>query len=60
MKIGDTVYTVNAKTNTVDAWTFSGGYIPGYTYLTKGSKMCFMPSKCVFETKAEAEKVAKL
>lgn len=60
MKIGDTVYTVNNKTNTVDSWTLSGTYVTGYYLLKRGGKMCWIPKNCVFETIAEAEKVAKL
>lgn len=61
MNIGDTVYTVNAKTNKVDSWTH-GGILRTPTellvQLTKGKKYTFIPARCVFKTEEEALKVA--
>ena len=61
MKIGDTVYTVNAKTNEVDSWEYAG-ILPTkgelLVHLTKGKKYCYIPARCVFTSEAEAKKVA--
>ena len=62
MKIGDTVYTVNNKTNKVDSWIYNGMLrTPDeiLCHLTKGSKYCFLPAKCVFTTESKAQAVAE-
>ena len=60
MKIGDTVYTINAKTNTIDDWILDG-FIntpeEPFCQLTKGSKFCALPKRCVFKDKDQALKV---
>lgn len=60
MKIGDTVYTINNKTNNIDSWTF-GGLLRTpkeiLAYLAKGRKYCYLPLRCVFETEAEAKTI---
>ena len=61
MKIGDTVYTINAKTNTVDSWTYNG-MLPtkdgALCHLVNGKKYCCLPKRCVFETELEAKFIA--
>lgn len=63
MKTGDTVYTVNAKTNEVDTWTYQG-YIPAggkrVIYLTRGVKSCVLPERCVFDSVEKARAVAAM
>lgn len=64
--IGKTVYTVNAKTNTVDSWVCFGE-ITG-VYQGKKERLCFLqklrktlalPKRCVFESEEAALAVAK-
>ena len=56
---GQTVYTVNAKTNEVDEWIISG-VIPGNKYiLTRGKYQCVLPGKCIFDDRDQALAVAK-
>ena len=61
-KLGKTVYTVNAKTNTVDTWT-SVGLLPTkdglLIQLVNGKKTCFLPERCVFTSEAKARAVSK-
>lgn len=61
---GKTVYTVNAKTNTVDSW-LCFGEITGL-YQGKKERLCFLqkvrktlvlPKRCVFETEEAARAV---
>ena len=50
MKVGDTVYTVNAKTNKVDSWIYNGTLrTPDeiLVNLVNGKKSCFLPARCV-------------
>lgn len=61
MKEGQTVYTVNAKTNKVDSWTFSGHLKTKeelLLLLTNGKKSCFLPARCVYESELEAKFIA--
>ena len=62
MKIGDTVYTVNAKTNKVDSWKFAGT-LPTkdelLIHLRTNNNQCFLPVRCVFKSEAEALAVAR-
>lgn len=61
MEIGQTVYTINAKTNKVDEWTYNGVMRTPkelLAHLTNGKKYCFLPVRCVFNTKLEAQFVA--
>lgn len=62
MKIGQTVYTVNGKTNTVDSWECAG-VLPTkdelLVCLVNGKKMCHLPARCVFESEAEAKSIAE-
>ena len=62
---GKVVYTVNAKTNTVEPW-ICFGEITG-TYQGKKERLCFLrkargnvvlPKRCVFETEEAARAVA--
>ena len=61
LKPCQTVYTVNAKSNTVDSWEYSGvlktrgGML---LHLTNGKKYCFLPARCVFKTELEAKFIA--
>lgn len=61
MERGQIVYTVNAKTNEVDLWTF-GGTIRSkgelLVHLVNGDKYTFLPARCVFETREAALKAA--
>ena len=53
IKPGQIVYTVNAKTNTVDSWKYSGKLKDKrgvMLLLTNGNKSTFLPARCVFET----------
>ena len=62
MKIGQEVYTVNAKTNHVDTWTFNGSMRTEdelLIHLVNGKKYCFLPARCVYTSKDEALAVAK-
>jgi len=61
-----TVYTVNAKTNTVDSW-ICFGEITG-VYQGKKERLCLLqklrktlvlPKRCVFESEEAARAVAK-
>ena len=63
MKSGQTVYTVNAKTNTVDEWTYMGIFRTPLTtlvHLRDGEMFCFLPINCVYETREKAEEIANL
>lgn len=59
-EIGQTVYTANAKTKNVDKWTFSGLLPSGgefLCHLTRGTKYVFLPRRCVFKSRKEAQKI---
>lgn len=62
MKLGQIVYTVNAKTNEVDEWRYvtllstPKGY---FAHLRNGKKYCFLPVSCVYETREAALIIAK-
>lgn len=63
---GKTVYTVNAKTNTVDSWICFGeitGLYQGKTerlcLLQKVRKTLVLPKRCVFATEEAALVVAR-
>ena len=62
MKKGQTVYTVNGKTNTVDSWEYAG-VLPTkdelLVHLVNGDKWCYLPARCVFESEAEAKSIAE-
>lgn len=63
MKIGQTVYTVNNKTNTIDEWTFNGVLNTGgkrLCHLVNGKKYCFLPHNAVYSTRTKALQIAKL
>lgn len=64
--VGKVVYTVNAKTNTVDYWLCYGemsGLYQGkkerLCLLQRERKMLVLPKRCVFETREAARAVAK-
>ena len=62
MKVGDTVYVINAKTNKLDEWTFDGYMIMpngAFCRLVKGKNFCMLPKRCVFKSKVQALKVLK-
>lgn len=62
MKMGDTVFTVNADTNKVDKWIFTGEMEMGgrlFMQLSTEKRSCFLPKECVFETHEEAAKIAR-
>lgn len=57
MEIGDTVYTVNAKTNKVDTWKYNGVLkTPDdiLVHLVNGKLSCFLPLRCVYASKENA------
>jgi hypothetical protein len=63
MKTGDTVYTVNAKTNEVDTWTYAGTMRADGTlliHLKSGKKECVLPARCVFDSMEKARAVAAM
>lgn len=62
--VGKTVYTVNAKTNTVDSWICFGEITGVYRgkkerlcFLQKGRKTLALPKRCVFESEEAARAV---
>ena len=64
--VGKTVYTANAKTNTVDEWICFGefnGLYQGKTerlcFLEKDKRRVVLPKRCVFLSKETALDVAK-
>ena len=61
MKVGDTVYTVNGKTNGVDTWQYAGA-LPTkdelLVRLVNGKKICHLPARCVFKSELEAKFIA--
>lgn len=60
-KYGQKVYTINAKTNAVDAWTYGGALhtAKGILYrLENGPKYCYLPARCVYETELGARFIA--
>jgi hypothetical protein len=63
MLVGDTVYTVNAKTNKVDSWIYNGTLrTPNEILinLVNGKKSCFLPARCVYLSKIQALAVAEI
>ena len=61
MTTGQTVYVVNAKTNSVDEWVYHYTVRANKTtlvFLTHGKKSCFIPINCVFDTYEKAVAVA--
>ena len=59
--VGDTVFTINAKTRTVDRWTCAGMFHGLYQgknellcELKNGKKWVILPYRCVFTTEKEA------
>ena len=61
MKVGDTVYTVNAKTNKVDTWKYAGKLLTKDEVLIQlitNNSQCFLPRRCVFEIYEDALAVA--
>lgn len=63
MLVGDTVYTVNAKTNKVDSWIYNGTLrTPNEILinLVNGKKSCFLPARCVYLSKIQALVVAEI
>lgn len=62
MKQGDTVYTINNKSNEIDSWTFEGKLKTPtelLCHLTRGKQYCFIPARCVFATEDQAREVIK-
>lgn len=62
LKIGQEVYTINAKTNEVDTWKYYGSIRTPKAILVRlvrGKRSCFLPARCVFTSKEAALKVAK-
>lgn len=62
MDVGQTVYTVNNKTGEVDTWTYRGALRTPkelLAHLVSGKKCMFLPVRCVFESKRQAERIAK-
>ena len=60
--LGDKVYTVNAKTNEVDTWEYAGVFKTKdetLIQLVDGKKTCFLPARCVYDTKEKATAVAR-
>lgn len=60
MKKGDTVYTVNNKTKSIDSWSYAGTLRTPDELLvqvTRGKQYMFIPARCVFTTEAEARRV---
>ena len=56
---GQTVYTVNNKTNEVDEWIVSGIIPEKNLYiLSRGNFQCVLPGRCIFEDKNRALSVA--
>jgi hypothetical protein len=63
MVVGDTVYTVNAKTNKVDSWIYNGTLrTPDeiLVNLVNGKKSCFLPARCVYLSEIQALTVAEI
>lgn len=61
MDLGQKVYTVNGKTNTVDTWQYAGALRSNgelLIQLSRGKKTCFLPARCVFESREKAQEVA--
>lgn len=61
MNIGDTVYTVNNKTNKVDSWIYNGTLRTPDAILVQlvdCTSSCFIPFTCVFESREKAQAVA--
>ena len=61
MRKGQTVYTINAKTNEIDSWTYMGSMRTEkelLIQLTQGRDHCYIPARCVFESESEARFVA--
>lgn len=60
MRFGQVVYTVNAKTNSIDEWLYNA-MLPTQQgillHLTNRKKYCMLPANCVFEDKTQALKV---
>ena len=62
-KVGQTVYTVNNKTNNIDKWVYCGGIPAKDAFLCQlkndNGQMMFIPEKCVFSSKSKAKKIKK-
>ena len=61
MIVGDRVYTVNAKNNNVDSWQYAGALrVKGelLIQLVNGKKSCFLPKRCVFDSREKAQAIA--
>lgn len=61
MDIGQKVYTVNGKNNNVDSWQYAGALRTRTEilyHLVKGKKSCFLPARCVFDSKEKAQDIA--
>jgi hypothetical protein len=61
LKVGQTVFTVNAKTKSVDEWVCNG-FLPQrdeiLVHLTRGTKYMFLPLRCVYTSRGKALEVA--
>lgn len=61
MQVGQTVYTIDNLTNTVDSWEYAGSLRTEKELLIRlrrGRESCFLPARCVFESEFEAKFVA--
>ena len=57
MKLGQVVYTINAKTNQLDTWLFNGTIQADketLIALVNRDKRCMLPKRCVFDDKTIA------
>ena len=61
MDLGQKVYTVNAKNNHVDSWQYGGALKANgeiLIQLVNGKKSCFLPKRCVYDSREKAQAVA--
>lgn len=62
MKVGQAVYTINAKTGMIDQWTYGGTLSADgekLAFLIRDRNYCHLPMRCVFETYQEAIDASK-
>lgn len=60
-KPGQTVYTINAKTNKVDSWKYAGKLLTDkgtMLLLESGKKSGYFLERCVYETELGAQFIA--
>ena len=61
MILGQKVFTVNAKTNSIDSWEYAGEMFAKterLIHLVNGKKQCVLPARCVFDSEEKARAVA--